>query len=124
MRNHIKTAYGISQESFVREHGPGQGNRMGPALWLIVSSFALDELERDAHGVDFADPTCTIFHHRVADAYVDDVTGFFNLFFESLRAMRLALHPWQGAWRGTPNYGINTYISREAHWSTQNVFGI
>ena len=26
MRNHIKTAYGISQETFVREHGPGQGN--------------------------------------------------------------------------------------------------
>ena len=26
MRNHIKTAYGISQETFVCEHGPGQGN--------------------------------------------------------------------------------------------------
>ena len=29
MGNHIKTAYGVSQESFIRAHGPSQGNQMG-----------------------------------------------------------------------------------------------
>ena len=85
MRNRIKTAYGISTDSFFRKHGPGQGNRMGPALWIVVSSYAFDELEETGEGVSFADPTNSILHHRVADAYVDDVTGFFNLFFESIR---------------------------------------
>ena len=84
MRNRVKTAYGISNDSFLRKHGPGQGNRMAPALWIVVSSFAFDELEENGHGVSFADPTNTILHRRVADAYVDDVTGFFNLFFESI----------------------------------------
>ena len=64
---------------------------MGPALWVIVSSFAFDELEANGHGVSFADPTNSIVHHRMADAYVDDVTGFFNLFFESLRGDKVSV---------------------------------
>ena len=58
---------------------------MGPALWIVVSSFAFDELEANGHGVSFADPENKLFHRRMADAYVDDVTGFFNLFYESIR---------------------------------------
>ena len=84
MRNHIKTAYGISSESFLRKYGPGQGNRMGPALWLVVSTFAFDRLEERGLGVSFVDPARVYSHRRVADGYVDDVTGFYNNFLESL----------------------------------------
>ena len=112
MRNHIKTAYGISQDSFLREHGPGQGNRMGPALWLIVSSFAFEQLEQDAHGVDFCDPTFSIFHHRVADAYVDDVTGFFNLFYESIRDNNISVSSLsQGMERDAELWNKHLHIS-------------
>ena len=91
MRNFVKTGHGISDTWFGNndgsgtvKHGIGQGHRAAPAIWLFVSNFLFHILEKSATGVSFFDPLAKRHHHRAADGYVDDVTGFTNLFQEEM----------------------------------------
>ena len=91
MRNFIKTGHGISDAWFGNndgsgtvKHGIGQGHRAAPAIWLFVSNFLFHILEKSATGASFFDPSEKRQHHRAADGYVDDVTGFTNLFHEEM----------------------------------------
>ena len=71
------------KSGFVK-HGIGQGHKAAPAIWLFISSFLFEILSDKGNGVTFFDPAKTMHHHRVADGYVDDVTGFCNTFEEDL----------------------------------------
>lgn len=91
MKNYVKTALGQSDEYFgssdgtkTEKHGPGQGHRAAPALWLIISSFLFERMDILARGVSFRCPTGTLSHSRKLDGYVDDVSAFFNLFDQSI----------------------------------------
>ena len=92
----IKTAYGISEASYTNTvespiHGVGQGSQDGPSLWGISSSVAFRGADRLSQGVTCVNPchdlpTRTITHSRKLDGFVDDVTGWFNLMLQELRA--------------------------------------
>ena len=66
-------------------HGQGQGSRAGPSTWVFVSSLLLDCMEQLASGVHFTCPRRQLHHHRHNDAFVDDVTGYTNLFVAELK---------------------------------------
>ena len=91
MKNFVKTGHGISDAWFGNndgsgkvKHGIGQGHRAAPALWLFVSNFLFHILDKKANGATFFNPHDTLHHRRAADGYVDDVTGFTNLFREEM----------------------------------------
>ena len=91
LRNFVKTGHGVSEEWFgcddgsgLVKHGIGQGHRAAPAIWLFVSNFLFHILDKTANGASFFTPTGERHHRRVADGYVDDVTGFTNLFAEEM----------------------------------------
>lgn len=91
MKKMVSTGYGVNENFFgcldgegIWLHGPGQGHRAAPALWLTVSSFLFTEVTKRASGVKFFDPARKIHHQRVLDGYVDDVTGYYNEFEASL----------------------------------------
>ena len=81
---YIKTKYGVSDASYGSTpahpiHGPGQGSRMGPVLWLLISCIIFAAMEEICHGASFCDPAQTIDHQRTGDGFVDDVTNVSNM---------------------------------------------
>ena len=82
----IKTKFGIS-ESFYSStaehptHGPGQGSRMGPVLWLIISCLLFAAMARLCQGAHFSNPSQTVELRRTGDGFVDDVTNICNFGF-------------------------------------------
>ena len=92
MKNFVKTGHGVTKDWFGSldgsgkvKHGIGQGNRAAPAIWLFVSNLLFHILEKHAQGVKFFNPAGTRHHSRAADGYVDDVTGFTNLFERQMK---------------------------------------
>ena len=91
----IKTAYGISEESYVNHpnspiHGVGQGSQDGPSLWGVSSSITFRGADRLAHGLTCVNPSHdipkrSIIHSRKLDGFIDDVTGWFNRMLQELR---------------------------------------
>ena len=84
----IKTMVGLSDESYTSTdanplHGPGQGAREAPALWLILSVMLIALMHKKARGISFSDPWKSNFVHRVMDGFVDDTTAWLNFFLES-----------------------------------------
>jgi hypothetical protein len=59
-------------------HGPGQGSRMAPALWLIICCLLFEATSNLCQGAEFCNPRQTSSHRRIGDGFVDDVTNFFN----------------------------------------------
>ena len=90
IQHKLRTAFGISSHSYTSTddmeiHGQGQGSRAGPSTWVFVSSLLLDCMEQLASGVHFTCPRRQLHHHRHNDAFVDDVTGYTNLFVAELK---------------------------------------
>lgn len=85
----LKTAYGISTSTYrstdtFEIHGQGQGSRSAPPTWVFISSLLLDCMSQLGKGLSFSCPYNQLVHTRHNDAFVDDVTGFTNLFLSEL----------------------------------------
>jgi hypothetical protein len=81
---YIKTNHGISPGCYSSTpsnatHGPGQGSRIGPAIWVLVSCLMFFAMDANCRGAEFCDPTSTLSHQRTGDGFVDDVALVFNL---------------------------------------------
>jgi hypothetical protein len=59
-------------------HGPGQGSRKAPALWLVICCLLFEAMSKLYKGAEFCNPRQTSSHQRIGDGFVDDVTTFFN----------------------------------------------
>ena len=66
-------------------HGPGQGSRAAPSLWVIVSSLIMKCMEDKAPGMTFQDPTGTHTSHHIMTGFVDDTTHWVNDFQAALK---------------------------------------
>ena len=63
----IKTAYGISEESYVNHpdspiHGVGQGSQDGPSLWGVSSSITFRGADRLTQGLTCVNPSHNILN--------------------------------------------------------------
>jgi hypothetical protein len=79
----MKTSHGISPGSYTSTfqyptHGPGQGSRIGPALWVLISCLMFEAMDSLCQGAEFCDPTQAYSHQRTGDGFVDDVANVFN----------------------------------------------
>jgi hypothetical protein len=79
----IKTKHGVSVGTCSSTndnptHGPGQGSRKAPALWLIICCLLFEAMSKLCKGAEFCNPGQTSSHQRIGDGFVDDVTTFFN----------------------------------------------
>jgi hypothetical protein len=77
---HIKTNHGVSYNYYSSTdahptHGPGQGSRIGPALWVLVSCLMFLTTESMCHGAKFYNPSQTISHQRTGNGFVDGVAN-------------------------------------------------
>jgi hypothetical protein len=80
---HITTGHGTSPNYYKATeetplHGPGQGSRAGPALWLIISTVLIAVYKKNASGLTFANPSRERQITRHTDCFVDDATLFCN----------------------------------------------
>ena len=54
-KHHNKTGFGRSDAVYGKEHVPlsgiGQGNGLGPTLWVLISTKILRMMEKAGHGV-------------------------------------------------------------------------
>jgi hypothetical protein len=86
---YIKTTHGISEDWYSSTfdfptHGPGQGSRIGPALWVLVSCLMFAAMDEVCRGAEFCDPTGAFSHQRTGDGFVDDVANVFNFGLEAM----------------------------------------
>ena len=106
----IKTAYGISDESYYNHpgspiHGIGQGSQDGPSLWGVDSSVLYKGVDRTSTGVTFVNPTYDVprpwyspepvralTSSRKLDGFIDDTTGWFNRMLKELRRRNILLN--------------------------------
>jgi hypothetical protein len=80
IKYHVKTAYGISERSYSSNdkrtiHGPGQGGRGSPAIWVAISSLIMHCLQGKTNGFTITNPydKSDKFTHWMT-GFVDDVT--------------------------------------------------
>ena len=89
-RYYIKTKFGISTAYYSScsdfpTHGPGQGSRMAPLLWLLISCLLFKVMCELCEGASFTNPQHSLSLKRTGDGFVDDVTNVCNFGFpESL----------------------------------------
>jgi Reverse transcriptase (RNA-dependent DNA polymerase) len=79
IKYHIKTSNGISEESYESSwersmHGPGQGGRASPAIWVAVSSLLMQCMEDKAIGATLRSPYSTELKKLWITGFVDDIT--------------------------------------------------
>jgi hypothetical protein len=75
MNYHIKTGAGISDESYCTDefrtmHGPGQGGRGSPCIWLIISSVLMKCMEDKLDGTLLRNP------YKHDNLLLQRITGF------------------------------------------------
>jgi hypothetical protein len=80
----IKTKHGLSSNTCSStddnpSHGPGQGSRVAPALWLIICCLLFEAMSNLCQGAEFCNPRQTSSHCRIGDGFVNDVTNNFGL---------------------------------------------
>ena len=90
VQHQLRTAFGLSSATYtssddIEIHGQGQGSRAGPPTWVFVSSLLLDCMDQRATGLSFTCPFQEHTHTRRNDAFVDDITGYVNLFVDELK---------------------------------------
>lgn len=86
---HLKTKLQTSDDSYSSSHyhplhGPGQGSRVGPPMWLFISSQIMKALEARYKGLTLSDPQGWLHASRVIDGFVDDTTLWINDFEKEL----------------------------------------
>jgi hypothetical protein len=79
----MKTSHRISPGSYTSTfnnptHGPGQGSRIGPALWVLISCLMFQCMESLCQGAEFCDPSQQFSHQRMGDGFINDVRNVFN----------------------------------------------
>jgi hypothetical protein len=81
----IRTALGDSVTTYTNTdatpiHGTGQGSCATAAIWLLISSFLMDLLEKISNGMEMEDILDHIKNTRqIIEGFVDDNTLFTNL---------------------------------------------
>jgi len=66
-------------------HGPGQGSRAAPSLWVIVSSLLMQCMQDKSQGISFQDPMHQNTVKHIMTGFVDDTTHWINDFPRALR---------------------------------------
>jgi Reverse transcriptase (RNA-dependent DNA polymerase) len=82
---HIRTANGDSNEYYIHNednpiYGTGQGSCSSPAIWLFISSFIMDCLQKEANGMNMRDMV-NISNDVMSwiEGFVDDTSIFTNI---------------------------------------------
>ena len=82
---HIQLPHATSTESYCHTtdnplHGPGQGSRAAPSLWVIISSIIMHCMEQKSNGLSFTSPKRSINFKHIMTGFVDDTTHWLNNF--------------------------------------------
>jgi hypothetical protein len=85
---HIRTALGDLKETYSHNeyspiHGTGQGSCSSPALWLMISSFLMEILSKNANGMKMVDIMNSTSITQWIEGFVDDMSIFSNTRFNS-----------------------------------------
>ena len=74
--HHMKTRFGRSDRAYgnepVPQQGSGQGNGIGPTLWVLISTKLIMMMYRKRHGVEFLSATTLTLFTLVCFAFLDD----------------------------------------------------
>ena len=65
-------------------HGPGQGSRATPSLWVLVGSIIMHCMHLKSDGVTFQDTTKQMTINYIMTGFVDDTTHWINQFDKAL----------------------------------------
>jgi hypothetical protein len=89
VRYHVKTQMGISDGFYTTTedatiHGPGQGGRGSPAVWVAECCLAMECMNIRSNGMTLTDPFNEIETTKIMSGFVDDTTHWINNFKESL----------------------------------------
>ena len=86
---HIQLPNYTSEQSYRHNnthplHGPGQGSRAAPSIWVIISSIIMQCMAKKSNGLKFQDPTTQYGYTHIMTGFVDDTTHWINRFEEAL----------------------------------------
>jgi hypothetical protein len=89
VRYYVKTQMGISDGFYSTTetstiHGPGQGGRGSPAIWVAECCLAMECMAERSNGMTILDPHNEITTNKIMSGFVDDTTHWINNFQESL----------------------------------------
>jgi hypothetical protein len=89
VRYHVKTQMGISDGFYTTTdkatiHGPGQGGRGSPAVWVAECCLAMECMSARSSGMSLSDPYNEIETTKIMSGFVDDTTHWINNFKKSL----------------------------------------
>jgi ribonuclease HI len=87
---HIKTNLGISEESYSTTedrtvHGPGQGGRGSPGIWVTISCLIMECLQEKSNGIEISGPEGDEIERIFSSGFVDDVTLWTGNMMRSLQ---------------------------------------
>ena len=103
--HHMKTGFGRSDRAYgnepVPQQGSGQGNGIGPTLWVLISTKLIMMMYRKRHGVEFLSATTLTLFTLVCFAFVDDTDlpltrGKYSTGEELINPFQEALDRWAG----------------------------
>ena len=66
-------------------HGPGQGSRAAPSMWVIISSLIMECMQQKSNGVQFIDPHHNKSFQHIMTGFVDDTTHWINDFHKAIQ---------------------------------------
>ena len=105
-RHSIKTGYGVSKPVYGNENannpiaGIGQGNGVGPSLWVLISTIIINCCKRKGHGTTIITPISNKNISLFGFAFVDDadlVTAANNAYqsgTETIQKMQALMTDW------------------------------
>jgi hypothetical protein len=95
MKYHVKTSVGISAESYSTTseytiHGPGQGGRGSPCIWLVMSSLIMKAMKSEqSRGAQLTDPHQLINTTQHMTGFVDDITHWYSTMDPSVTTIEI-----------------------------------
>jgi hypothetical protein len=86
---HVKTQLGVSDEYYCTTrkktiHGPGQGGKGSPAIWVAISCILMKCLQKKSPGCSITDPLRAALVKFYSTGFVDDITIWLCNFMRSL----------------------------------------